>query len=201
MKNEVFAGDLSQVDGAAPGQRVIRRQGQHIVVGGEKVKLELFVLVRRRHHDKRQFDFFGGQLFQQLIGAGLDDFKVDPRMLPIKRSQHVGVVDPSERGDHTHAQGAFQQAPVTLDALFGVLQIAQQDFGVVDKIAAGLGQTDGAGSAFKQLDAQFFLQLGDLVGQRGLADIDPVGCPGEVLLLGQFDHILQLVQFHGKGLP
>jgi hypothetical protein len=50
--------------------------------------------------------------------------------------------------------------------------------------------------AFKQFDAQFRFQLGDLMRQGRLADIDFIRRPRKVFLFRDFHCILQLMQFH-----
>ena len=44
--------------------------------------------------------------------------------------------------------------------------------------------------------AQLAFQTLDLCADRGLGDVDPLGRPGEVGLLGDGDEILQLSKFH-----
>lgn len=44
--------------------------------------------------------------------------------------------------------------------------------------------------------AEFSLQLAYLRAHAGLGHVDPVGCPGEVGLLGYRDEVLKLSEFH-----
>ena len=58
------------------------------------------------------------------------------------------------------------------------------------------GQPHRATRPIHQGLAQFAFQTLDLCADRGLSDVDPLGCPGEVGLLGDGDQILQLSKFH-----
>jgi hypothetical protein len=51
-------------------------------------------------------------------------------------------------------------------------------------------------SPLDQLHAQFFLQLLDLGGERGLADEAGIGCVTEMALLIQRDEIAQGAEVH-----
>lgn len=60
----------------------------------------------------------------------------------------------------------------------------------------GGGEGRGAGRAVEQLGAEFPFQLADLGADPGLADVHPLGRPGEVLFLGDGDEVGELPQFH-----
>jgi hypothetical protein len=58
------------------------------------------------------------------------------------------------------------------------------------------GEGDGAGRPVEQLGTEFPFELADLGADAGLADVHPLGRPGEVLLLGDCDEVFQLPQLH-----
>lgn len=57
----------------------------------------------------------------------------------------------------------------------------------------------------EQRGPQFALQPADLLTHRGTADVQPVGSPPEMPLLGHRDEVLDLTQLHGescyRGMP
>ena len=64
-----------------------------------------------------------------------------------------------------------------------------------------MGQFDGIRAAPEQQDADFFFQLGELLAERRLGDMQFFGGAGEILLLGDLDDVLQLAEFHVYALP
>ncbi|CAM5725909.1 hypothetical protein SALBM311S_01333 [Streptomyces alboniger] len=61
------------------------------------------------------------------------------------------------------------------------------------------GKGGGARRPVEQLGTKLTFQLPDLGADAGLADVHPLGRPGEVLLFGDRDEVLQLPQFHDWG--
>ncbi len=55
---------------------------------------------------------------------------------------------------------------------------------------------DPAGTADQKVDAEFALELADLLGQRRLGHVQPVGGPAEVEFLGDGAEIAEVTQFH-----
>ena len=51
----------------------------------------------------------------------------------------------------------------------------------------------------KQLDPQLVFELPDLMAQRRLAQIQPLGGAAEVQRLGQRDDVAKVAQFHAGG--
>jgi hypothetical protein len=56
----------------------------------------------------------------------------------------------------------------------------------------GLGQLDPAPVALEQRDPQLVLELGDLPAESGLGDVEALGRPPEVELLGDGDEVAQV---------
>lgn len=61
---------------------------------------------------------------------------------------------------------------------------------------AGVGEVDAAGGAVEQLDAQLGLQLADLLGERRLGHVEPLGGATEVAFLGHRHEVSQMTQIH-----
>jgi hypothetical protein len=53
----------------------------------------------------------------------------------------------------------------------------------------------------KKLNAEFFLELPDLLAQRRLTDIQPQSGAAEMQFFGYGDQIAQVAQFHDKPPP
>ena len=84
-----------------------------------------------------------------------------------------------------------------LQAAVDLLQCGHQ---VAAQQLARLGQRHLLVAAVEQHHAQFFLELADLVRQRGLRDVQPLGRAGEVERARQGDEVTQVPQFHGVEL-
>jgi hypothetical protein len=69
---------------------------------------------------------------------------------------------------------------------------------VVQRRLAGLGQAGGADGAVDQLCAELLLQAAYLRADPGLADVDPLGGPGEIGLLGHRDEVFKLAELHQR---
>ena len=68
--------------------------------------------------------------------------------------------------------------------------------GVFERGLARDGEGRGARRPVEQLGAELAFQLADLGADAGLADVHPLGRPGEVRLLGDRDEVFQLPQLH-----
>jgi hypothetical protein len=58
-----------------------------------------------------------------------------------------------------------------------------------------------AGRTVEQRDAQLPLQPADLLAHRRLSDVQALGGPAEMPLLGDGDHVAELAQFHPCSVP
>jgi hypothetical protein len=67
--------------------------------------------------------------------------------------------------------------------------------GCAESLAGG-GRVHTARGAVEQGGADFPLERGDLLGQRGLRDADGLGGAAEVLVLGQGEGVAQMPQLH-----
>ncbi len=68
-----------------------------------------------------------------------------------------------------------------------------------DEDASGFGEADAAAEAVEELGAQVFLELQDLLGERGLRDVAALGGAGEVTGVGDGADVTELVDFHYCG--
>ena len=81
-------------------------------------------------------------------------------------------------------------------AVVAAVLLVGRGAGVFERGFSGNGEGDGARRPVEQLGAQLSFQLPDLGADAGLADVHPLGRPGEVPLLGDRDEVLQLPQLH-----
>ena len=64
--------------------------------------------------------------------------------------------------------------------------------------AAGGGELDVLGAAIEQHRSDHLLQLLDLMRQRGLRDVQPLGRAREAARVRNGEKITQVTQFHGR---
>jgi hypothetical protein len=60
----------------------------------------------------------------------------------------------------------------------------------------GVSQGNAALRAVKQLHPEFILEFANLLRDRGLSDVQPLGGPAEMQLLGDCDEISEVAKFH-----
>src|SRR5262249_17877237 len=65
--------------------------------------------------------------------------------------------------------------------------------------ASGVGELDPAAKTAEQLDPEPPLHVLDALGQRWLADLEPLGCPAEMQLLRHGNEVVQLAQTDPVG--
>ncbi|GAB0115987.1 hypothetical protein Acid7E03_00590 [Acidisoma sp. 7E03] len=63
--------------------------------------------------------------------------------------------------------------------------------------STGAGEHDGFRRPFHEIHTQFFLELADLGGKRGLRDETSLGRPPEIAVLGKGEKILKFAEVHG----
>ena len=72
----------------------------------------------------------------------------------------------------------------------------QRGAGVFERGLPRDGQGRAACRTVEELGTELTFELADLGADAGLADVHPLGCPREVLYLGDGDEVLQLPEFH-----
>jgi hypothetical protein len=79
---------------------------------------------------------------------------------------------------------------------FACGQVAQRATGVLEVRLSGVGGPHGAPSPVQQLDAQGSFELFDLLGERGLGDVQFLGGAGEVALVSDGKQVAQVAQLY-----
>ena len=77
--------------------------------------------------------------------------------------------------------------------------LRQDDASLLHEHTARLGQLYLSLGAVKELDPQLFFELADLMAERRLAQIQPLGSAAEVQRLGQRDDVAKMTQLHTGG--
>ena len=80
------------------------------------------------------------------------------------------------------------------DVLRRNVDLAPEPPGVLDEALAGLGHPHATGRAVCQRDPELGLELGDLLRERGLRDVDPLRGTREAALLSERDEVSQLAK-------
>ena len=100
------------------------------------------------------------------------------------------------RRDGADAQHAPQALPERRDLTLRGVRHFQDAQGALVEYLAGVGKARVAGAADDQLRAELLFQLRQLVAQRGLADMEPPCCSGDLVLFGNGHEVPQLFQVH-----
>jgi hypothetical protein len=77
------------------------------------------------------------------------------------------------------------------------LAIFQNPSGVHQERLAGRRQRDSLASSLEQFDAQLAFQIVDLLAERRLRNIKPVGRVSEVQFLGGSNKVFKMAELHG----
>ena len=86
-----------------------------------------------------------------------------------------------------------------VETAFGTLGNFQHLACITEKDAAGSGELDGAGAAFKEGGAELFFEVADLLAHRWVGDVEVFGGFGEIEVFGDGKEAAQLVGIHGAG--
>ena len=131
-----------------------------------------------------------GELLVLLGDAGLDlvDDQAGVAGLDLVQDLGHGVVAGVDDGDAERGGGARGAA----GGVGGALHVGEDLPGLDQEHGAGGGQRDVVGAALEEADAELALEPLDLLAQRGLDDVLPLGRPAEVQLLRQRHEIAKL---------
>ncbi len=133
------------------------------------------------------------------VGAVLQERELHPGVGPVERGEGVEQGRDGAAVDHPDREAAPDQVGHLTDRLADGAGGGQRGPGVFERGLARDGEGRGTRGPVEQFGAEFAFQLPDLGADAGLADVDPLGGPGEVPLLRDGDEVLQLPQFHNCG--
>ena len=133
----------------------------------------------------------------------LEGDDVEPRMQCRMRLAQggQGVGEAEEGGKVVGAEGEGFDAVVAriVETAFGTLGNFQHLACITEKDAAGSGELDGAGAAFKEGGAELFFEVADLLAHRWVGDVKVLGGLGKVEVFGHSEEAAQLVGVHGAA--
>lgn len=202
-RREVAAEQRQGLDGEIPDRQRPRVGGQGVVgadhqaqVLGEQGSAVDTRGVGAAERDT-QVEGVGEQVLFEPVLRGLGDRDGDLRMRPVEpvhqRADEVG----GDRRRHRHAQVPSGQILHIVDGTFARLEVAQRSARVLGVHLTGVGEAHRPPGAVEQLHTQQPLELFDLLRQRRLGDVQRLGGPGEVPVVGDGEQVPDMTQLHG----
>ncbi len=153
--------------------------------------------VGRRRAQQRDVDRPGAQRLD-LVGREhlAAEGEVDARKLLREPPRECGQETVRRRAhapDREVSHRAGRDAPRVVS---GLVDVGEDRACPLEVGPAGLGEVDAAGGAVEQLDAELGFQLADLLGERRLGHVEPLGGATEVTLLGHRHEVPKVAQIH-----
>ena len=168
--------------------------GQHERLLEQEFRVQLVVRHRQRQQPRVQLAL--AQPRQQHIALLLDQQQFQVREARADARHHMRQQVGPQRGEHSQPDGAGLGVLAAAGGFLHLLDLGHDAARALGGIAAGRCQHDLARRALHQRHAQFVLQLLDLGGERGLADVARGGGTTEMLVVGQGHQVLQVAQIH-----
>jgi hypothetical protein len=100
-----------------------------------------------------------------------------------------------QRRNHTDVDSAAEKAGNIAHRIAGIVQLAQHDFGTLAERRTRLGQEDTLAYSPKQWRTQRTLELGDLLRDTRLRDLQALGGAREILGFRDRQEISQMTDF------
>ncbi len=197
--DEVLVAQIGDPQRGAPGEGMAVGQRHQQPVPAHHLGAHTGMLHRRAQ--QRQVDLAGGQRGQLRRGQHL---AADPDLharqglaqgADQQRQQRVGRR--ADTADGQQPLGALGDAP---GLLAGVVDGVEDSHHALQVGRAGRGQLHAAGGADQQRHPELGLECADLLGQRGLGDVQSLRGAAEVQFLGDGAEVPQVTQFHTKTL-
>jgi hypothetical protein len=195
VDDEGFTGQCLQGQVWFTGQRVVRGEDGHQRLGAQV-------------GDDHSLGVGAGPEDRQVVGAGEQAVhELRAEEFAAQFQGDVGLFGPYGAGDAREdvVGGGADEAEGDAACLAGgelrhvdagAFGLGDQGAGVTGEVPARLGEFDAAGGAVEERDAQLVLQLFDLLGQRGLGNVQTGGCAPEVALLRESEEVAGLSELH-----
>jgi hypothetical protein len=183
--------EVGDVHGPLPGERVVRGDGHPVPPLAQQHGAHLRVSLRLV--DEAQIDLPAQHPLLDLRPRALDDLQANPRVPAGHELGHLRDHDGRERRET--ADGVGPRLGRLVRRAHEVADRAEQCAAAGGDLAAGLGQVDALGLApDRELHAEHGLQLLQRLADRRLRHVALERGPGDRLLLGDGDEVLQLPQ-------
>ena len=185
---------LDHADALAAGERMRVGDDEHHLLVVERLEPE--VGRAARPVGDADVELAGVQPGADLVGGELLD--PDPHRRVARQEQGHAFRDEADvegvRGADAHLAGQVAAARLEhRDALVDLLQRARREG---EEQLAGLGRHHLLADAVEERLADLFLELADLVRQRRLGDVDPLGRAREAQAIGQRHEVAKVPQLH-----
>ncbi|MNT47353.1 hypothetical protein D3C72_1840610 [compost metagenome] len=149
-----------------------------------------------RQADQRHVHAALAHVFHQHFALVHAQAEFHLRVAGVEGGQAGDQVHGGERGDLADGEGAAHLAGHGGHVFAQMAQRVEHLAGVAEQDLAGRGDPHLARQAFEQGGLQFFLEMGDLVAERGLHHVAARGGAGEVAFFGQGHAELELFEVH-----
>lgn len=186
---------VAQGDAGPVRQRVAGRDGDDEPLADDRQGLQPGRGGGRRP-DERHVDGTGADRLDEPVGVVLQQGDLHAGVGPVEGGEGIEQRGDGAADDHADRESAPDDARHVPHRLADRLGGGERGPGGCERGRSGGGEGGGAGRAVEQLGAQFLLQPADLGADPGLANVHPLGRPGEVLFFGDGDEVCELPQFH-----
>ena len=182
-----------QGDAALLGQGMVQGDGGHHGPAEDGGVLQLGVGVNLRAETDVHLPL--GEGLAHLAGHAGGEGEVTPWVLP-----HKLPAQPGDGGDHQQGDGLQPDGPHPVLEHLEVAQAAVRQghdlLGLGQQSLSKPAQGDASSAFLEQGHSQLLLQGDDGVAQAGLRDVQPLGRPAVVHLLGEDEKVTQVINVH-----
>ena len=172
--------ELGQADHTPFGHGMQPGDRQRIAVLSQLFKLQAGGQPACGTVNKSQVYLSLQQQINQAVGAILYDVDRNIRIAAAKSGEHPPKVDTLKTCNDPKGQRSLMQSGIKGHLLFQCLRFLQNLSGPHHKLLSCLRQHGSSGIAVKQNHAQFFFQLGNLLGQGRLPHMTALRRKGKV---------------------
>ena len=151
--------------------------------------------------NQSQLDVAPLDLFDNVVAAAVYDLKTHQRVFLPEACQPPGGKEGRKARHAAKAQSSGQAHGERAHLLPGTLRQIQQLGCTTVEQFSGLRQLQSSAAAKEQRCAQLLLQSLNLIAQRRLAHIEPLGGPGKIQLLGNHREVMKSSKIHRTRLP
>ncbi|GGT28386.1 hypothetical protein GCM10010254_56410 [Streptomyces chromofuscus] len=194
--HEHLAAQLVRRDGRAGPGEAVRGMAQHRHrLAAQRHRAQLVGVLLRTHREG-QVKPPRRDLLRQRAGAGLPQTDLHVRVPAPERGEQPRHVHPGDTLLGAEREHPAQHALHRGHRLVGRPHLREDPLRLAQQRPPGRGERHPAGGPHEQRRPQLPFQRADRGGQARLGHHQPLGRPGEVLVLGDRDEVLKMAQFH-----
>ena len=177
-------------------ERVVGRDDQHELLLEEHDAAEVRRAAPGLDEADREVELVGAQQREHLVGGLLAQAQVDAGMGRVEGREQGGRVERPDRRQRTDREAAVHEPAELLQLGDRAVELGERALRAHGQHLARLGQPDAAARAPQQVDAELGLEPADLLGERGLGDVQLAARAREVPLAGDGEERAQLAELH-----